>query len=107
MLGCRELALLVRRFDKNGFGLSVAETDRVARVIERDFEFLPDSREVHDRWRSLLVAHNIQGVQVRGFRGPRLQRLSDSRGPDPKCADGVDLGHGKQDALNPIPRGTQ
>ena len=44
-----------RPLDKNGFGLNVAETDRLARVIERDFEFLPDSREVHDRWRSLLV----------------------------------------------------
>ena len=57
-----------RPLDKNGFGLSVAETDRLARVIERDFEFLPDSREVHDRWRSLLVAHNIQGVQVHDAR---------------------------------------
>ena len=57
-----------RPFDKNGFGLSVPETDRLARVIERDFEFLPDSREVHDRWRSLLVAHNIQGVQVHDAR---------------------------------------
>lgn len=46
-------------------GLSVAEADRLARVIERDFEFLPDSREVHHRYRSLLGAHNIQGVQVR------------------------------------------
>src|SRR5438552_16825465 len=51
-----------RPLDKNGFGLSVAETDRLARVIERDFEFLPDSREVHDCWRSLQVSHNIQGV---------------------------------------------
>jgi len=57
-----------RPLDKNGFGLSVAETDRLARVIERDFEFLPDSREVHERWRFLLVAHNIQGVQVHDAR---------------------------------------
>src|SRR6266576_3071741 len=57
-----------RPLDKNGFGLTVSETDRLARVIERDFEFLPDSREVHDRWRSLLVAHNIQGVQVHDAR---------------------------------------
>jgi predicted nucleic acid-binding protein len=57
-----------RPLDKNGFGLTVAETDRLARVIERDFEFLPDSREVHDRWRSLLVAHNVQGVQVHDAR---------------------------------------
>jgi len=53
-----------RPLDKNGFGLTVAETDRLARVIERDFEFLPDSRETHERWRALLVAHDIQGVQV-------------------------------------------
>ncbi|MGP8246200.1 MAG: type II toxin-antitoxin system VapC family toxin, partial [Bryobacteraceae bacterium] len=57
-----------RPLDRNGFGLSIAETDRLARVIERDFEFLPDSREVHERWRSLLVAQNIQGVQVHDAR---------------------------------------
>ncbi len=57
-----------RPLDKNGFGLSVSETDRLARVIERDFEFLPDSREVHDRWRSLLVAHDVRGVQVHDAR---------------------------------------
>jgi predicted nucleic acid-binding protein len=57
-----------RPLDKNGFGLSVAETDRLAHVIERDFEFLPDSKEVHDRWRALLVAHDIQGVQVHDAR---------------------------------------
>jgi len=56
--------------DKNGFGLTVTETDRVARVIERDFEFLPDSREVHERRRSLPVAHNVQGVQLHDARLP-------------------------------------
>jgi predicted nucleic acid-binding protein len=50
--------------DKNGFGLTVAETDRLARVIEPDFELLPDSRETHERWRALLVTHNVHGVQV-------------------------------------------
>src|SRR3984957_8964110 len=53
-----------RPLDKNGFGLTVAETDRLARVIERDFELLPDSRETHEQWRALLVKHNVQGVQV-------------------------------------------
>jgi predicted nucleic acid-binding protein len=57
-----------RPLDKNGFGLSIAETDRLAGVIERDFEFLPDSREVHEMWRSLLVAHNVRGVQVHDAR---------------------------------------
>ena len=31
--------------EQNGFGLSTAETSRLARVIERDFEFLPDSHD--------------------------------------------------------------
>jgi len=57
-----------RPLDRNGFGLTVAETDRLARVIERDFEFLPDSKDVHDRWRALLVAHDFQGVQVHDAR---------------------------------------
>ncbi|HEV2990439.1 MAG TPA: hypothetical protein VG759_18530 [Candidatus Angelobacter sp.] len=48
--------------------MSVAETNHLARVIERDFEFLPDSKEVHDRWRALLVMHSIQGVQVHDAR---------------------------------------
>src|SRR5271165_4111822 len=60
--------IVLNPLDKNGFGLSVAETDRLARVTERDFEFLPDSREVHDRGRSLLVARNIQSVQVHDAR---------------------------------------
>ncbi|MGA3259128.1 MAG: PIN domain-containing protein [Bryobacteraceae bacterium] len=57
-----------RPLDRNGFGLSTAETDRIARVIERDFELLPDSRDVHDRWRQLLVAHDVKGVQVHDAR---------------------------------------
>ena len=57
-----------RPVGNNGFGLSPAETDRIARVIERDFEFLPDSREVHNHWRRLLVLHNVSGEQVHGAR---------------------------------------
>jgi predicted nucleic acid-binding protein len=57
-----------RPADKNGLGLSVDETERIARVIERDFELLPDSREVHDRWRSLLFTHQVKGVQVHDTR---------------------------------------
>lgn len=54
--------------DQNGFGLSVAETSRLVRVIERDFEFLPDSRAVHDRWRGLLEDYDVKGVQVHDAR---------------------------------------
>lgn len=57
-----------RPLDKNGFGLSIAETDAIARDVERDFEFLPDSQAVHDRWRRLLVEHEVKGVQVHDAR---------------------------------------
>src|SRR5436305_3391442 len=57
-----------RPADKNGFGLSVAETDRLARVIERHFEFLADNKEIHDLWRSLLVKHHVVGVHVHDTR---------------------------------------
>jgi len=57
---------LVERADCGRHG--TAETDRIARVIERDLEFLPDSRDVHDCWRRLLVAHEVKGVQVHDAR---------------------------------------
>jgi predicted nucleic acid-binding protein len=57
-----------RPLEKNGFGLTTLETDRAARVIERNFIFLPDSREVHLRWRQLLITHDIKGVQVHDAR---------------------------------------
>ena len=57
-----------RPLDQNGFGLNTDETDRIARVIERDLEFLPDSRDVHDCWRRLLVAHEVKGAQVHDAR---------------------------------------
>jgi len=57
-----------RPIDKNGFGLSTAETDRIVRVIEQTFEFLADSRDVHDRWRDLLVTHEVKGVKVHDAR---------------------------------------
>jgi len=57
-----------RPLDRNGFGLSIDETDRIARISERDFELLPESRNVHDRWRQLLLAQEVRGVQVHDAR---------------------------------------
>src|SRR6266571_4591258 len=57
-----------RPLDKNGFGLSIAKTDAIAGEIERDFEFLPDSQMVDDRWRRLLVEHEVKGVKVHDAR---------------------------------------
>jgi predicted nucleic acid-binding protein len=52
----------------NGFGLTVAETDRRARVIERLLMLLSDSPALHAEWRRLVVAHAVSGVQVHDTR---------------------------------------
>jgi predicted nucleic acid-binding protein len=49
---------------RGGYGLSVAQADRRARVVERVFTFLPDSAAMHHEWRRLIVSHGVSGVQV-------------------------------------------
>src|SRR5262245_51129015 len=49
---------------RGGFGLSIAETNRRLRIIERLFRVLPDSVAAYSLWRGLLVSHAVQGVQV-------------------------------------------
>ena len=53
---------------KNGFGLTVSETDRRARLIEERFELLLDSERVHAEWRRLVIAHSVMGVPVHDAR---------------------------------------
>lgn len=53
---------------RGGFGLTVAETDRRVRIVERIYHLLPDAPAVHNEWRRLLVAHVVAGVQVHDAR---------------------------------------
>jgi predicted nucleic acid-binding protein len=53
---------------RGGFGLSVVETDRRARLIERLFPVLPDTAAAYPIWRQLVTAHAVQGVQVHDAR---------------------------------------
>src|SRR5215472_1605330 len=48
----------------NGYGLSIAETDRRAKLIEAAFEFLPDVEQIHREWRRLVLIHSVIGVKV-------------------------------------------
>ena len=50
--------------DKNGLGLSIAETDLQLKRFERFFNFLPDTIEVYKNWRELVIKHSVSGVQV-------------------------------------------
>jgi len=50
--------------DKNGLGLSIAQTDLYLKKLERFFTFLPDTEEVCRNWRGLIVNHSVSGVKV-------------------------------------------
>jgi predicted nucleic acid-binding protein len=53
---------------RGGFGLSVSQTERKIRLMERHFRFLPDSLATHQEWRQLLIARSVSGVQVHDAR---------------------------------------
>ncbi len=57
-----------RPAERNGYGLSIGETNRRVEMIERTLTFLPDSDEVYAIWRRLVLANNIRGVQVHDAR---------------------------------------
>jgi predicted nucleic acid-binding protein len=60
--------VVTRPKDRNGFGLSVVEADHEAKLIEGELTLLPDNDQIHRRWRELVVAHRVSGVQVHDAR---------------------------------------
>lgn len=54
--------------DRNGFGLSIAETDEALWGIERTVTVLADSDQIYRVWRMLVVRHQVRGVQVHDAR---------------------------------------
>ncbi len=57
-----------RPVSANGFGLSIAETNRRAKVIERLYHLASEVPDVHIHWRQLVLAHAVSGVQVHDAR---------------------------------------
>ena len=53
-----------RPVDRNGYGLSPQETDRLANFFEEKLRLLPDSLAVHEEWRRLSVTHGVSGVHA-------------------------------------------
>lgn len=53
---------------RGGYGLSIEETDRRARVIERLVTILPESPQAYRVWRTWVVSLSIRGVQVHDAR---------------------------------------
>ena len=53
---------------RGGLGLTIVETDRRLRLVERVFEVIPDSATTYAIWRQLVTDHNVMGVQVHDAR---------------------------------------
>lgn len=64
-----------RPVERNGYGLSPQETDRLAKFFEAKLRLLPDSIAVHEEWRKLLVTHSVCGVQVHDARFVAAMRV--------------------------------
>jgi len=57
-----------RPLSKNGLGLTAAQTDERAALLENSFRLLPDNERVHAEWRRLVIAHSVAGVQAHDAR---------------------------------------
>ena len=57
-----------RPIERNGFGLALANADRLLRFVERLFPLLPDSPMVYTEWRRLVVSFGVSGIQVHDAR---------------------------------------
>ena len=57
-----------RPINRNGFGLTPLETDRLMQIAERLFPLLPDSTAAYPEWRRLVVTYGVSGVQVHDAR---------------------------------------
>jgi predicted nucleic acid-binding protein len=64
-----------RPVSANGFGLSIAETNRRAKVIERLYSLAPEVPDVHVLWRELVVNHSVSGVKVHDARLVAMMRV--------------------------------
>jgi predicted nucleic acid-binding protein len=53
---------------RGGLGLSPAEAERRARVIERYFHLLPDSLATYHAWRQLVARYTVVGAQAHDAR---------------------------------------
>jgi predicted nucleic acid-binding protein len=57
-----------RPIEKNGFGLTPSDAERLLKLLERLFPLLPDYSEVYQEWRRLVIKFAVSGVQVHDAR---------------------------------------
>ena len=57
-----------RPLSRNGFGLSVEDTEKNAQEIERSFVFLAEGEPAYREWRRIVVQYGVSGTQVHDAR---------------------------------------
>jgi predicted nucleic acid-binding protein len=60
--------VVTRPVENNGLGQTATVADQVLRSFEQAFPRLPESEEVYDRWRELIVRFGVSGVKVHDAR---------------------------------------
>ena len=60
---------------RGGFGLTIEQTRLRLRVVERIVTLLPESVEAYPRWKELVVAYGVRGVQVHDAKLVALMTL--------------------------------
>jgi 2-amino-4-hydroxy-6-hydroxymethyldihydropteridine diphosphokinase len=60
--------------ERNGYGLSIADTNECVEYIEHTMTYLPDSQQVYSIWRDLVITRNVRGVQVHDARLAAIMR---------------------------------
>ncbi|SRR5581483_10165266 len=49
---------------QNGYGLSIADTQKRIHEIEIAFELLESNEKIYPEWRRLVETHSVSGIQV-------------------------------------------
>jgi predicted nucleic acid-binding protein len=57
-----------RPLNRNGLGMTVAQTDAELNRLEEVFAVLSDSPTLYPEWRRLVTKHSVMGVQVHDTR---------------------------------------
>lgn len=57
-----------RPTERNGYGLSIQDTQAEVEAIEHTATLLPDTGQVYQVWRDLLTRHAVRGAQVHDAR---------------------------------------
>ena len=53
---------------RGGLGLSVAATEMRLRLLKRHFPVLPDRPTLYEKWKTVVLAHKVRGVNVHDAR---------------------------------------